>query len=55
MMIDKYCNGEIMKSHNGWRVHLHPTTILQGDDVSVIIALIEQKEGNLKSSSSRVL
>jgi len=31
-----------MKSHNGWTVRLHPTTTLQGDDVSVIISLIEE-------------
>jgi hypothetical protein len=35
VMVDKYYNGQLMKSHYGWRVHLHPTTILQGDDVSV--------------------
>jgi len=42
VMVDKYYNGQLMKSHNGWRVHLHPTTILQGDDVAVIIELIEE-------------
>jgi len=29
LMVDKYYNGQVMKSHNGCRVHLHPTTILQ--------------------------
>jgi hypothetical protein len=42
VMLDKYYNGQIMKSHNGWRVNLYPTTILQGDDVAVIIELIEE-------------
>ncbi len=42
VMINKYYNGSLMKAYDGWRVYLHPTTILQGDDVSVIIDLIEQ-------------
>jgi len=41
-MVDKYYNGQLMKSHHGWRVRLHPTITLQGDDVSVIISLIEE-------------
>jgi len=37
-MIDNYYNGEIIKTANyGWQVYLHPKTILQGDDVAVII------------------
>ena len=43
VMINKYYNGSITKTANyGWQIHLHPTTILQGDDVAVIIDLIEQ-------------
>ena len=42
VMVDKYYNGQLMKSHHGWRVRLHPTITLQGDDVSVIISLIEE-------------
>ena len=42
VMINKYYNGELMKAYDGWRVHLHPTTILQGDDVAVILELIEE-------------
>jgi len=42
VMVDKYYNGQIMKSHNGWRIQLHPTTTLQGDDVAVIIELLEE-------------
>ena len=38
IMIDNYYNGEIIKTANyGWQVYLHPKTILQGDDVAVII------------------
>lgn len=38
VMIDKYYNGGIMKSSiYGGQIHLHPTTILQGDDVQIII------------------
>jgi len=44
IMIDNYYNGAIIKTANyGWQVHLHPTTILQGDDdVALIIDLLEQ-------------
>ena len=43
VMINKYYNGDIMKSSiYGWQIHLHPNTMLQGDDVAVIIDLIEQ-------------
>lgn len=43
VMIDKYYNGAITKTSNyGWQIHLHPNTILQGDDVAVIIELIEE-------------
>jgi hypothetical protein len=34
---------DLMKSSiYGWQIHLHPTTILQGDDVAIIIDLIEK-------------
>jgi hypothetical protein len=26
----------------GWQIHLNPKTILQGDDVAIIIDLIEE-------------
>jgi hypothetical protein len=43
VVIDKYYNGSLIKTQSyGWQVHLHPGTILQGDDVSVIIDLIEK-------------
>jgi hypothetical protein len=42
VMINKYYNGFLMKAGDGWRVHLHPTTILQGDDIAIIIGLIEE-------------
>lgn len=43
VMVDKFYDGSITKSSiYGWQVHLHPTTILQGDDVAVIIELIEE-------------
>jgi hypothetical protein len=41
--INNFHQGSLLKSSNdGWRIHLHPTTILQGDDVAVIIELIER-------------
>ena len=43
VIIDKYYNGALTKTANyGWQIHLHPTTILQGDDVAIIIDLLEQ-------------
>ena len=43
VMIDKYYNGALTRQANyGWHVNLHPTTILRGDDVAVIIELIEE-------------
>jgi hypothetical protein len=41
-MINKYYQGVIMQADDGWRVHLNATTILQGDDLSVLIDLIQQ-------------
>ena len=35
-------NGRLWKTNKGWEHDLHPTTILQGDDVAVIIELIER-------------
>jgi hypothetical protein len=44
VMINKYYNGSLEKTVNyGWQIHLHPKTILQGDDVAIIIDLIEQQ------------
>jgi hypothetical protein len=43
VMINNYYNGSITKTANcDWQIHLHPSSTLQGDDVSVIIDLIEQ-------------
>ena len=39
-------NGALIKTPNyGWQIHLHPTTILQGDGVAIIIDMIEQNLG----------
>jgi hypothetical protein len=43
VMINKYYNGRIWKTGDGWRHDLHPKTILQGEDVAIIIDLIETK------------
>jgi len=42
VMINNSYNGRLWKTSNGWQHDLNPKTILQGDDVSVIIDLIEQ-------------
>jgi len=42
MSLNKYYNGRIWKTNDGWRHDLNPKTILQGDDVAVIIELIER-------------
>lgn len=42
VMINNFYNGRIWKTHEGWRHDLNPKTSLQGDDVAVIIDLIEQ-------------
>jgi len=44
--VNKYYNGRLWKTRDGWRHDLHPTTIVQGDDVTVIIELIETKENH---------
>ena len=41
--VNKYYNGRLWKTSNGWRHDLNPKTILQGDDVAVIIELVEQQ------------
>ena len=43
VMINKFYNGQIIRTQSGLSVYLHPETILQGDDVSVIIGFIEEK------------
>jgi hypothetical protein len=40
--INKYYQGLIMQSADGWIIHFQRDTILQGDDVAVIIEMIEQ-------------
>jgi len=47
VMVNKFYHNSIMKSPTyGWQVNLYPTTMFQGDDVAIIIDLIE---GNLMS------
>lgn len=42
VMINNFYEGQLVRSETyGWGIHLHPNTILQGDDVSVIIEMIE--------------
>jgi hypothetical protein len=41
--INNYHNGCIVKTADGWRIHLHLGTILQGDDTAVIVDLIESQ------------
>lgn len=43
--VNNFYNGRIWKTKDGWRGDLKSKTILQGDDVAVIIELIEQKLG----------
>ena len=40
--VNKYYNGRIWKTNDGWRHDLNPNTILQGDHIAVIIELIEK-------------
>lgn len=47
VIIDKYYNGQIINTSRGWQVYLNPKTILQGDDVSVILELIEDRTNTL--------
>jgi hypothetical protein len=42
VMINNYYNGRVWKTSYGWQHDLNPKTILQGDDVAVIIDLIER-------------
>ena len=35
VIINKFYNGSMIKTTNyGWQIHLYPTTLLQGDDVT---------------------
>jgi len=43
VIVDKYYNGQIINTTRGWQVYLNPKTILRGDDVSVILELIERE------------
>ena len=40
--VNKDYNGIVMQTAEGWIMHLRRYTIFQGDDVSVIIGLIEE-------------
>jgi hypothetical protein len=42
ILIDKYFNGQLIHENERWRCALHPTTILQGDDVQILIDMIEE-------------
>ena len=46
--INKHYHGVILQSADGWIIHVHPDTILQGDDVAVIIDMIEENLMNGK-------
>ena len=47
--VNKHDNGRLLRTSNGWRHDLNPKTILQGDDVAVIIELVEQQFLYLKN------
>ena len=41
--INNYFNGQLVKTERfGWQIYLNTGTTLQGDDVSVILGLIEE-------------
>ena len=40
--VNKYYNGRAWKTSDGWQHDLNAKTILQGDDVQIIIDLIEK-------------
>jgi hypothetical protein len=40
--IDKYYNGQMFYQNGEWRAYLNSGTILTGDDVSVLIEIIER-------------
>src|SRR5690242_3844693 len=40
--INDYYEGCLHKTADGWVVHLHQNTMLQGDDVQILIDMIEQ-------------
>ena len=40
---NRQIQGSLIKTERyGWQIHLHPTTILQGDDVAIVIDLFEE-------------
>jgi hypothetical protein len=39
--IDRYHQGQLVFAQGEWRAHLNAKTILQGDDGSVLIEIIE--------------
>ena len=57
VVLDRYYSGSLMKSSTyGWQVHLHPNTILPGDDVAIIIDLIERNlMGEQQQKTARII
>jgi hypothetical protein len=47
LVFNKYYNGQVWKTNDGWRHDLNPKTILQGDDVQIILDLIEENSNKL--------
>ena len=41
--INNYHQGDLLKTADGWKIHLHGATILSGDDVAIIIDRIEEQ------------
>ncbi|HEV8515759.1 MAG TPA: hypothetical protein VGQ59_20895 [Cyclobacteriaceae bacterium] len=41
-MINNYYNGRVWKTNDGWQHDLNSKTLLQADDISIVIDLIEQ-------------
>jgi hypothetical protein len=44
ILVDRYFNGQLMYSNGEWRCALNSKTVLAGDDVSVIIGMLEEKQ-----------
>jgi len=44
--LNKYYNDGVWKTNDGWRHDLNPKTILQGDDIAVILELIDKTTAN---------
>lgn len=42
VVINSYYNGRVWKTAEGWQHDLNPKTILTGDDVQILIDLIEE-------------